>query len=80
MALVGLSAAPLAFGMGWIYAVAAAAGGVLLSGFAAAIPVVTRGVQFVMGDGSARFVSETINWVTLCRLAYIHDGEPVGEF
>ncbi len=35
------------------------------------------GAQFVLGDGSARFLSETIDYVTYCRLGYIHDKEPV---
>jgi len=38
------------------------------------------GAQFVLCDGSVRFISENINYLTLMRLAYIHDGEPVGEF
>jgi hypothetical protein len=35
------------------------------------------GAQFVLGDGSGRFFSETIDLMTWCRLAYINDGEPV---
>ena len=38
------------------------------------------GAQFCLGDGSTRFISETIDYLTLCRLAYIHDGEPIGDF
>ena len=38
------------------------------------------GAQFVLGDGSGRFLSETIDYGTFCRLAYIHDGEPTGPF
>lgn len=38
------------------------------------------GAQFAFGDGSAHFLSETIDYLTLLRLAYIHDGEPVGEY
>jgi prepilin-type N-terminal cleavage/methylation domain-containing protein/prepilin-type processing-associated H-X9-DG protein len=35
------------------------------------------GANFVLGDGSVRFLAETLDYLTLCRLAYIHDGEPV---
>jgi len=35
------------------------------------------GANFVFGDGSTHFVSETIDYVTWCRLVYIHDGDPV---
>lgn len=38
------------------------------------------GAQFVLGDGSTRFLSETMDYLTLARLAYIADGEVVGEF
>ncbi|MDY0166621.1 MAG: DUF1559 domain-containing protein [Thermoguttaceae bacterium] len=38
------------------------------------------GAHFVFGDGSARFLSDTIDYPTFCRLNYIHDGEPVGDF
>jgi prepilin-type N-terminal cleavage/methylation domain-containing protein/prepilin-type processing-associated H-X9-DG protein len=38
------------------------------------------GANFVLGDGSCRFVSETIDTLTWCRLGYIHDGEPIGSF
>ena len=33
------------------------------------------GCNFVMGDGSVRFVNDQTDYVTLCRLAYIHDSE-----
>jgi hypothetical protein len=33
-----------------------------------------------LGDGSVRLISETIDGVTLERLAARNDGEPVGEF
>lgn len=33
------------------------------------------GANFVLGDGSVRFLAETLDYLTLCRLAYIHDGE-----
>jgi prepilin-type processing-associated H-X9-DG protein len=36
----------------------------------------TGGSQFVMGDGSVRFVSETIPAATLARVAMIADGQP----
>lgn len=35
------------------------------------------GVHFVFGDASVRFVPQTIDYLLLCRLAYIHDGDPV---
>lgn len=35
------------------------------------------GAQFAMCDGSTQFLSETIDYLTLCKLAYIHDGQPV---
>lgn len=38
------------------------------------------GAQFVLGDGSARFISENINFTTLQQLAYIHDNTPIGDF
>ena len=38
------------------------------------------GANFVFGDGSTRFLSETIDLLTWCRLGYIHDGEPVSGF
>ncbi|MFH1922731.1 MAG: DUF1559 domain-containing protein, partial [Planctomycetota bacterium] len=38
------------------------------------------GAQFVLADGSARFLSETIDYRTFCRLNFAHDGEPVGQF
>jgi prepilin-type processing-associated H-X9-DG protein len=38
------------------------------------------GAQFTLGDGSVRFISETVNLVTLQRLAFIGDGMPVAEF
>ncbi len=36
--------------------------------------------QFVFGDGSARPISETVDYRTFCLLCYIHDGTPVPEF
>ena len=38
------------------------------------------GVQFVLADGSGRFISETTDYLTLCRLAYISDAEVVGQY
>jgi prepilin-type N-terminal cleavage/methylation domain-containing protein len=38
------------------------------------------GAQFVLGDGSVKFLSETLDYYTLCRLAYIHDGEVPGPY
>ncbi|MFH1920630.1 MAG: DUF1559 domain-containing protein [Planctomycetota bacterium] len=38
------------------------------------------GVQVVLGDGSARFVSETINLITWQQLATIRGGEVLGQF
>ena len=48
----------------------------------------TGGVQFLMGDGTVRFISENIDSITpagqplstLWRLCRISDGNPVGEF
>ena len=38
------------------------------------------GAQFVMVDGSARFVSETVNMVSFSALGTAHGGEVVGDF
>lgn len=38
------------------------------------------GVHFALFDGSVRFISATISSQTLRRLAYLRDGQPVGEF
>jgi hypothetical protein len=38
------------------------------------------GVHFVLGDGSVRLISETIDGLTLEHLAARNDGESVGEF
>ncbi len=35
------------------------------------------GAQFCLADGSVRFLSETLDYAVLCRLAYVRDGEPV---
>ena len=38
------------------------------------------GAQFVLGDGSVRFISENINETTFQRLAMRADGQVIGEF
>ena len=38
------------------------------------------GAQFVMGDGSARFISENIDYCTYQKLGDRRDGLPTGEF
>lgn len=38
------------------------------------------GAQFVFCDGSAHFLSETMDYLNLVRLAYVADGEVVGEY
>jgi len=38
------------------------------------------GAQFVVGDGSVRFLSENIHGMTLQNLSYIADGNVLGEF
>ncbi|MEQ9409977.1 MAG: DUF1559 domain-containing protein [Fuerstiella sp.] len=38
------------------------------------------GLQVALGDGSVRFISENIDNTTRLHLAYIGDGEPIGEF
>jgi len=35
------------------------------------------GAQFTLCDGSTQFLAETMDYITLCRLAYIFDGQPV---
>ncbi len=35
------------------------------------------GAQFVMGDGSVKFLPETMNHRTFQLLNFIHDGNPV---
>ena len=38
------------------------------------------GAQFLLGDGTVRFISENIDYKTLCLLAFIHDQQVMGEF
>jgi hypothetical protein len=38
------------------------------------------GAQFVLCDGSTRYVSQTIDYINFCRLNYIHDGQPLAPF
>lgn len=40
----------------------------------------TGGAQFLLGDGSSRFISENINMGTLTRLCDRSDGQVLGEF
>lgn len=40
----------------------------------------TGGAQFVFGDGSVHFLSDSIDYALFAKLAYIHDGNPVGEY
>jgi prepilin-type N-terminal cleavage/methylation domain-containing protein len=40
----------------------------------------TGGLHVLMGDGTVRFLSENISYVTVNRLGFISDGQPVGEF
>lgn len=40
----------------------------------------TGGVQTLMGDGSVRFISENIDFLTWQNLGHISDGNTVGEF
>ena len=40
----------------------------------------TGGVQFLLADGSVRFVSENIDFNVLAAVATISGGEAIGEF
>lgn len=35
------------------------------------------GAQFLLGDGSTRFIGQTIDYRVFCQLNYIHDGQPI---
>lgn len=38
------------------------------------------GAHFVMGDGAVRFINDSIDYLNLCRLAFIKDGQEAGEY
>ncbi|MCH8829700.1 MAG: DUF1559 domain-containing protein, partial [Planctomycetes bacterium] len=38
------------------------------------------GIHIALADGSARFISENINFNTLARLCSMNDGQPIGQF
>lgn len=38
------------------------------------------GVQFLLGDGSVQFISDSIDFATLARLCVRNDGQPVGDY
>jgi prepilin-type processing-associated H-X9-DG protein len=38
------------------------------------------GAHVLLGDGAVRFISENLDAVTRDRLAFIADGQPIGEF
>ena len=40
----------------------------------------TGGAQFVFGDGSVQFLSDSMDYRLFCLLNYIQDGQPVGQF
>ena len=39
-----------------------------------------QGAQFVFGDGSVHFISQTVNYATYQRLGGRRDGLPVGDY
>jgi prepilin-type N-terminal cleavage/methylation domain-containing protein/prepilin-type processing-associated H-X9-DG protein len=38
------------------------------------------GAQFVFADGATRFLQDSLDYGTLCRLAYIKDGDPLPNY
>jgi len=40
----------------------------------------TGGAHFVLVDGSVRFISENVDYVTYCNLGDRQDGQPIGDF
>ncbi|MGQ0636637.1 MAG: DUF1559 domain-containing protein [Planctomycetaceae bacterium] len=38
------------------------------------------GAQFVLSDGSARFISQNVDYITLCYLSYIKDSQVFGDY
>lgn len=40
----------------------------------------TGGAQFLLADGSVRFLSESMSYLTYCRMGDRVDGQPLGEF
>ena len=40
----------------------------------------TGGAHILLGDGTVRFVSQNINWITFARLACKSDGQVVGDY
>ena len=39
-----------------------------------------QGAQFVFGDGSVKFISQTVNYATYQRLGGRRDGRPIGDY
>jgi prepilin-type processing-associated H-X9-DG protein len=40
----------------------------------------TGGAQFAFADGSVHFLSQSLDYQAFVKLAYIHDGNPVGDY